>query len=164
MQVNAIISATANGKKISTTISHLRQSQESKATQLGTALNALTTNTYQGTTVNEIGVTDFTPEKQTPTIEVASKLRLDNNGYYIDITASNIPIGYIKLTGSYLYNQTKFGLLQSFSSSSLPSGVIATCYVMPKTTYDGSSSIEFYVIAPETTNYGAYYQQINPTP
>ncbi len=66
MQVNAIINATAtNGKKIATTITYLRQSQKSKASELATALNMLTTNTYQGTQVNEINV-DTTQSQNLP--------------------------------------------------------------------------------------------------
>lgn len=57
MQVNAIINSTSTaGKKISTTISHLRESQESKATQLGQMLNALTTNTLNSVQINEINI------------------------------------------------------------------------------------------------------------
>lgn len=69
MQVNAIIKATAtNGKTINTTVSYLRQSQKNKAPQLGTALNALTTNTLDSVQVNEINVT----EKTTPTLTIGN--------------------------------------------------------------------------------------------
>lgn len=88
MQVNAIIKAVArNGKAINTTISHLRQSQEDKAATFGAALNALTTNTLDSVQVNEIGVTDFTPEKRVPTITLAETFRHDevNDDYYQDI-------------------------------------------------------------------------------
>lgn len=69
MQVNAIIKATAsNNKAINTTIRYLRQSQKSKATQLGTALNALTTNTLQSVQVNEIDVDTGTGQKEIPTL------------------------------------------------------------------------------------------------
>ena len=65
MQVNAILtSEDQTGKKQTTTITYLRQSQKSKAATLTQALNALTTNTYKSTQVNEINV-DLT-EKQTP--------------------------------------------------------------------------------------------------
>lgn len=57
MRVNAILSSTdGSGKKINTTITDLRQSQKSKAATLTQALNALTTNTYVSTQVNEINV------------------------------------------------------------------------------------------------------------
>lgn len=57
MQVNAILSSTdQTGKKQTTTITYLRASQKAKAVQLATALNALTTNTYVSTQVNEINV------------------------------------------------------------------------------------------------------------
>lgn len=72
MQVNAILTATGTGtqagKKITTTISHLRQSQESKAEQLAQALNQFTTNTYVSTQINEIGIIDFTPNKEIPNL------------------------------------------------------------------------------------------------
>ncbi len=68
MQVNAILSSTAtNGKKIKTTITYLRQSQKSQAQTLAQALNALTTNTYQGTQVNEINV-DITESQNLPQV------------------------------------------------------------------------------------------------
>lgn len=63
MQVNAIINSTSQGgKKITTTITYLRQSQKSKATQLATTLNALTTNTYTGTQVNELNIDTATTQ------------------------------------------------------------------------------------------------------
>lgn len=69
MQVNAIIKATAsNNKAINTTVSYLRQSQKSKATQLGTALNALTTNTLDSVQVNEINVDPTQTQKEIPTL------------------------------------------------------------------------------------------------
>lgn len=62
MQVNLIISATSPAnKKINTTISHLRQSQESKAQSLAVALNQLTKNVFQSATVNEINVIKTAP-------------------------------------------------------------------------------------------------------
>jgi len=65
VQVNAILtSEDQTGKKQTTTITYLRQSEKSKAATLTQALNALTTNNYVGTQVNEINV-DLT-EKQTP--------------------------------------------------------------------------------------------------
>lgn len=57
MQVNAILTSTdQTGKKQTTTITYLRASQKSKAATLTQALNALTTNNYVGTQVNEINV------------------------------------------------------------------------------------------------------------
>lgn len=92
MQVNAIIKATAtNGKAINTTVSYLRQSQEDKAATLGAALNALTTNTLDSVQVNEIGVTEFNPEKQIPTITLADTIRHDqaSDDYFQDILTCN---------------------------------------------------------------------------
>lgn len=70
MQVNAIISATNNNKKINTTITYLRQSQKAQAPTLAQALNALTANIYEGVKVNEINV-DLTG-KPIPTLEIGN--------------------------------------------------------------------------------------------
>lgn len=68
MQANLVLESTdTGGKKQTTTITYLRPSQKSHATELATALNALTTNTYVGAKVNEINV-DLTPTKQIPTL------------------------------------------------------------------------------------------------
>lgn len=73
MQVNAIIKATAtNNKAINTTISYLRQSQKSKAPELGAALNALTTNTLDSVQVNEINVDTSTSQKEIPTLTLGN--------------------------------------------------------------------------------------------
>lgn len=56
MQVNAVITAEASGKDIKTTITYLRQSQESKAALLAQTLNSLTTNIYKSTQINEINI------------------------------------------------------------------------------------------------------------
>lgn len=67
MQVNAILTATTTANKdIKTTISHLRESQESKAELLAQTLNAFTTNIYKSTQINEINITPT--EKPTPNI------------------------------------------------------------------------------------------------
>lgn len=64
MQVNAILTATNTaGKDIKTTITYLRQSQENKAEQLAQALNALTTNVYKSTQINEINIDPSTDKK-----------------------------------------------------------------------------------------------------
>lgn len=66
MQVNAILSSTdQSGKKQTTTITYLRESQKSKAATLTQALNALTTNTYVSTQVNEMNV-DTTEAQNLP--------------------------------------------------------------------------------------------------
>lgn len=88
MQVNAIISATAtNGKKINTTVTYLRQSQKSQATALGTALNALTTNTLEGVQVNEMNV-DPTQSQNLP---------------------QEISVTYQQASGTYLYTVHRLG-------------------------------------------------------
>ncbi len=107
MQVNAIISAKTTGNKdIKTTISYLRQSQESKASQLAIALNALTTNVYQSTQVNEIGIEDFNPGK--PAVEIvtpSTTLRTvnyqGNNYEVLDIQSSNVPASEINVLTIY---------------------------------------------------------------
>lgn len=71
MQVNAILTSTdGSGKKQTTTITYLRESQKSKATTLTQALNALTTNIYVDTKVNEINV-DISG-KPTPTLTLGT--------------------------------------------------------------------------------------------
>lgn len=84
MQVNAILSSTdTSGKKQTTTITYLRASQKAKAVDLATALNALTTNTYTGTQVNEINVNI---SKTEPTITLGSWELVTSKGYYATIT------------------------------------------------------------------------------
>lgn len=47
MQVNVIINATANGKKVATTLSYVNpQAANNKLLALAQALNALTTNSF----------------------------------------------------------------------------------------------------------------------
>lgn len=88
MQINAIINATdQTGKKINTTISYMRQSQKSKATQLATALNALTTNIYKGVQVNEIDI-DPTSSQNLP---------------------QQISVTYQAASGTYLYTVHRLG-------------------------------------------------------
>lgn len=106
MQVNAIISATAtNGKKINTTVTYLRQSQKNQATALGTALNALTTNTLESVQVNEMNVTT---SKTEPTLSIGTWSGT-SGGYYTTVTYNgdgklylecNAP-AYISTVGEY---------------------------------------------------------------
>jgi hypothetical protein len=70
VQANLIISSEDQaGKKQTTTISHIRPSQKSHATELATALNALTTNQFVGASVNEINV-DITGKTE-PTLTIS---------------------------------------------------------------------------------------------
>jgi len=86
VQVNLIISATSPAqKKINTTISYLRQSQESKAQSLAVALNQLTKNVFQSATVNEMNVIKTTPTLtlspwQTSTSEYIYTINYTGNG------------------------------------------------------------------------------------
>lgn len=94
MQVNAILKATAtNGKAITTTITYLRESQKSQATALATALNALTTNTFQSVQVNEINV-DLTGKPE-PTLTISSWSDTAS-GYYADLNYSGDGQLYVK--------------------------------------------------------------------
>lgn len=71
MQANLVLESTdTGGKKQTTTITHIRPSEKSHATELAIALNALTTNTYVGSKVNEINV-DITGKTE-PTLEITS--------------------------------------------------------------------------------------------
>lgn len=80
MQVNAVLSSTdPSGKKQTTTITYLRESQKSKAATLTQALNALTRNTYEGTQVNEINV-DIT-SRQTPTLTLGEWTTATNSSF-----------------------------------------------------------------------------------
>jgi len=106
VQVNAILKATAtNGKTINTTISYLRQSQKSRASELAIALNQLTTNTYQGVQVNEMNVTT---SKTEPTLTIG-QWSGTSGGYYTTVTYTgdgklyldcNAP-AYISTVGDY---------------------------------------------------------------
>lgn len=106
MQVNAIIKATANNNKaINTTISYLRQSQKSKATQLGTALNALTTNTLDSVQVNEINVD---PDAPTRDPNLTLKRSSNSEKIYIIYTNNESPTikGIVWNTNGDLVEQT----------------------------------------------------------
>ena len=106
MQVNAIINSTSTaGKKISTTITYVRESQESKATQLGQMLNALTTNTLNSIQINELNVTT---SKQEPELSIG-QWSGTSGGYYTTVTYNgdgklylecNAP-AYISTVGEY---------------------------------------------------------------
>lgn len=69
MQVNAVMTTTdGKGKKQTTTITYLRESQKSQATALAESLNALTIDTLVSVKVNELDVTN----KSTPTLTISS--------------------------------------------------------------------------------------------
>lgn len=86
MQANLVIDSKAygGGKKQTTTITHLRPSQKSHATELATALNALTTNEFVGASVNEINV-DISGKPE-PTITLGNWELVTSKGYYATIT------------------------------------------------------------------------------
>lgn len=172
MQTNAILTATSTaGKKINTTITYLRPEQKSHASELAIALNALTTNTYVSTQVNEMNIDpSASGNKPSPTVTLASNLRLTDNRYFVDVLTSDIPTTYLKLTGSYKQSSNVIGIFKEPIDSStqetypLPEGVIAAFIIATKTNYDGYSDIQMYLTAPETTNYAALYQNANLTP
>lgn len=112
MQVNAIISATdTGGKKINTTISYLRPSQKSQAPALATALNALTTNTYTGTQVNEINV-DI-EGKTEPTLNVINAWSTGADYAYTQVEYTGNGQLFVQCTAPASIDQTKRLLVQS---------------------------------------------------
>ncbi len=119
MQVNLIISATSPAnKKINTTISYLRQSQEGKAAQLGNALNALTKNTLTGVQVNEINVI-----KTTPTLTL-SPWQTSSTEYIYTINYTGNGDLFVNCTRPAQINSEKTRLSISASSSESFSGTI----------------------------------------
>lgn len=123
MQVNAILSAIATappntGKKISTTISHLRQSQKDKAMQLGAALNALTTNTFENVQVNELDVI-----KSTPTLTL-SAWQTSSSEYVYSINYTGNGDLFVNCTKPAQINSEKTRLAISASTGESFSGTI----------------------------------------
>lgn len=168
MQTNAILTATSTaGKKINTTITYLRPEQKSHASELAIALNALTTNTYVSTQINEMNVDPSeSGNKPIPTITLASNLRLYDNRYLIDVMTSDIPASYLKLTGSYSQSseiKSKYESPTEIEEYKNPNAV-ASFLLMTKSNYDSSSNFQFYIIAPETTNYASLYQSATLNP
>lgn len=170
MQTNAILTATSTaGKKISTTITCLRPSEKSHAVALAQALNALTTNSYVSTQVNEMNVDPSeSGNKPTPTVTVANHLRVisPNTSYYVlDITASNIPVESIILVGKYIANSTYYDVYSTAETEGNPEGVLARYMVADKSKYDAATSKNFKIVAPETANYAPLYLDVtNITP
>lgn len=113
MQVNAILKATAtNGKTINTTITYLRQSQKNQATALGTALNALTTNTLEGVQVNEMNVA----EKTTPTLTIGS-WNFGSNYAYTQVTYNGDGQLFVNCSAAANIDQTNRLLVQSTNAT-----------------------------------------------
>lgn len=113
MQVNAIITATTTANKdIKTTISYLRESQEDKAKQLAIALNALTTNTYKSTQVNEINII-----KTEPTLTL-SPWQTSASEYIYTINYSGDGNLFVNCTKPAQINSEKTRLSISVGSSS----------------------------------------------
>lgn len=112
MQVNAIISATNNNKKINTTITYLRQSQKAQAPTLAQAFNALTANIYEGVKVNEINV-DITESQNLPQEISVTYQHVSNTYVYtvhrlgtgtISVYASGSQMTVDQTTGTFSWN------------------------------------------------------------
>lgn len=146
MQVNAIIKATAtNNKAINTTISYLRQSQKSKATALGTALNALTTNTLDSVQVNEINVDPDAPSRE-PNLTL--KRSSNSEKIYIIYSNNESPTvkGLVWNTGGSIVEQTIID-----PESGAPAGTKKQINLNNVST--SYSSLTILVTLSETTNF-----------
>lgn len=167
MQTNAILTATSTaGKKINTTITYLRPEQKSHASELAIALNALTTNTYVSTQINEMNI-DPTSGKQDPSVTTATNLRLEESIYFLDIIASDIPVENIYLTGKYTEGSANRAVFQTSTMTPIqpPAGVLATYLVATQSAYNSGANKQFALISPETANYNALYLDVtNITP
>jgi len=119
VQVNLIISATSPAqKKINTTISYLRQSQESKAQSLAVALNQLTKNVFQSATVNEMNVI-----KTTPTLTL-SPWQTSSSEYIYTINYTGNGDLFVNCTKPAQINSEKTRLSISATSSERFSGTV----------------------------------------
>jgi len=119
VQVNLIISATSPAqKKINTTISYLRQSQESKAQSLAVALNQLTKNVFQSATVNEMNVI-----KTTPTLTL-SPWQTSSSEYIYTINYTGNGDLFVNCTKPAQINSEKTRLSISATSSESFSGTV----------------------------------------
>lgn len=171
MQTNAILTAKSTaGKKINTTITYLRPEQKSHASKLAIALNALTTNTYVSTQINEMNINPSeSGNKPIPTVTIANKLRVQSNIYILDITYTDIPTSAIRLVGTYKNgsNLEEIYTAEQASSSTypLPDGVIAQFLLLTTSTYNNATNKNFAFVAPETANYAPLYLDVtNITP
>lgn len=129
MQANLVIeSKDTSGKKLTTTVTHIRASEKGKATDLATALNALTTNNYVGAKVNELNVD--TAGKTEPTLTIT--------GWS---TGTNVTYGQISYNGDG----------QLFVQCTAAARIINsnTLEVSSTTSFSGS------IYATEGTNYAA---------
>lgn len=119
MQTNVILNATnIAGKKISTTITYLRDSQKDKAVSLAQALNALTTNTYTSTQVNEINIL-----KSDPTLTV-SQFQTGTSEYIYAINYTGDGDLFVNCTKPAIINAEKTRLAISATSSEDFSGTL----------------------------------------
>lgn len=150
MQVNAILSATSiGGKKINTTISHLRQSQEDKASTLAQALNALTTNTYVGTQINEINIIPGQQGKAEAKFEYLSPATIAS-GSGITIKATyETDYAY---TGDIPSYSTGSGTWNKMTIIGQSTGELTA-----KATYTGAYPLRISAAIPETNNYDSLY-------
>lgn len=115
MQVNAIIGAEdMTGKTINTTITYLRPSQKSQAPALAIALNALTTNNYEGVKVNEINV-DI-EGKTEPTLNVINAWNTGADYAYTQVEYTGNGQLFVQCTAPASIDQTKRLFVQSSGS------------------------------------------------
>lgn len=124
MQVNAILQSTdQSGKKINTTISYLRASQKSQAATLTQALNALTTNDYVDTQVNELNVD--TAGKTEPTLTI-SQWQEGTGVMFAQVTYDGDGQLFVQCTqAAYIY-QTSYTRLEVKSTGAFSGTIYAT--------------------------------------
>lgn len=131
MQANLVIKSTdGSGKKITTTVTHLRPSQKEHATALATALNALTGNIYESASVNELNV------------DIGGK------------TEPTLTIGTWQQGSGEMFTQVNYnGDGQLFVQCSAPAYIYDTTYKRLEVKTTGSFSGTIY--ATETDNYAS---------
>lgn len=131
MQANLVIKSTdGGGKKLTTTVTYLRPSQKEHATQLATALNALTGNIFDSASVNELNV------------DIGGK------------TEPTLTIGtWQQGTGEMFTQVTYNGDGQLYVQCSAPAYIYDTTYKRLEVKTTGSFSGTIY--ATEGTNYAA---------
>lgn len=114
-QVNLIIEQKAtNNKKINTTITNLRESQTSHAEDLAEALVNLTTNTYEGATIEKISNVTESPESPNLPQEISVTYQATSGTYIytvhrlgtgtISVYSGGSAITVDQSTGTFSYN------------------------------------------------------------
>lgn len=92
MQTNVVISSKGTGsqagKKINTTITYLRDSEKDKATLLAQTLNALTTNNFESSSINQLNVNPSQSGKTEPILTIGESSRLFGNANWITFSVT----------------------------------------------------------------------------